>query len=58
MAISLVLLSINIDGPEPEIPPPKAPACLQASFKASKPGINIERTGSIITSSKDLPIKS
>jgi hypothetical protein len=44
MAISLVLLSINIEGPEPEIPPPKAPAFLQANFKASKPGISIERT--------------
>ena len=33
---------MNIEGPEPEIPPPNAPACLQDNFNVSKPGINID----------------
>ena len=58
LATASSLLSIKIEGPDPEIPPPKAPACLLLVFTSSKPGIKILRTGSIITSYSERLLKS
>ena len=52
------LLKAKIEGPDPEIPLPRAPASIAFCFTESNPGISIERMGSTIWSSKDLPIRS
>ena len=56
LAIASFSPSIKIDGPEPEIPPPKAPASLHICFTTPKPGIKILLIGSMITSSNERPI--
>ena len=50
----LVLLRVKIEGPELDIPDPKAPADKAAFFISLKCGIKIERSGSeIITSTNN-----
>ena len=41
-AVFSPLLKAKIEGPDPEIPLPKAPFCIAASFKFLKPGINAD----------------
>ena len=48
----------KIEGPEPEILQPRAPAFLDRFFASSKPGIRIPRIGSAITSFKEKEVKS
>ena len=43
LAISSFLLNAKIDGPEPEIPHPKAPAFNRFCFTLSKAGIKVDR---------------
>ena len=49
---------VKIEGPEPDIPDPKAPADKAAFFISLKCGIKIERSGSIITSTNEREIRS
>ena len=45
--------SANIVGPDPEMPEPSAPLSTAVCLMRSKPGINIDRIGSAITSFSD-----
>jgi hypothetical protein len=47
----------NTEGPDPEIEHPSAPALSAASFTSSNPGMSLDRSGSMITSSTDRLIK-
>ena len=48
----------NIEGPEPDIPPPNAPALSAVDFNSLKWGMRTERSGSITTSTSDRAIRS
>ena len=48
---------VKIDGPDPEIPQPSAPAFMLSAFTRPKYGINLLRCGSTITSVNDSLIK-
>ena len=58
LAISIPLLKVKIDGPEPEIPHPKALFFKALFLTKSKLGINGLRSGSTISSCKERFISS
>ena len=47
-AVSLFLLNVKIEGPDPDIPPPKAPALIALLMTSSNLVLNFERWGSTI----------
>ena len=57
-AVAAPLLNAKIDGPEPDIPEPKAPFSKAACLIESNPGMRTLRKGSTISSCKERPIKS
>ena len=58
VAFFMPWLNANIDGPEPEIPEPKAPFSKATFLISLKCGINLLLNGSTISSCKLRPINS
>ena len=57
-AVDCPFESVKIEGPEPDIPDPRAPASLAAFFISLKCGIKTERSGSMTTSTSEREIRS
>jgi homoserine kinase len=58
LAVVTPLLIANTEGPEPEMPQPRAPELILTNLISSNFGIKTDLKGSIITSLIDLPINS